>query len=640
MINLKSVKVALVGHPNVGKSTILNDLTGLTVEVSNYPGTTVEIFKAKIKKDDSNIIIIDTPGMFSIVPTSVAEDVARRIIIEGESDIIVHIVDATSLSRHLYLTLELMEFGIPLILVVNQMDRAKEYKITIEKEKLEKNLQIPVIFTVATKKTGVELIVEKILEISQSSREIEPQIISEDVEKFVLEIEKNIINQLEDNKSFGRPIANFIMLKDEKYDILSDTLPDLLKDKLEEMGKSLIMDRVKNTDMIAKECTKIHPMKRKLLKKIDYITMKPIYGIFLTALILLVIIVGITGIVKGVGYRFSIQAYNNLYEPMVRNLIYTLIPDDFIRNILVGDTSEFLSSLGLLTTGVYFIVLMIPIMILLYLIIGFLEDIGIIPRLTISFDRAISKIGVSGEGIMPLATGVGCSIIGILSSRTLKTDKERFIVSILQVFGVPCIAQNVMIWYILGECGLLYVLLSYFIFFISLIIVGLILNKLVPGKKTFLLLELPAWRKPQLSNIIKKTLGRIKSFLIKSTPLILLGILIVNILYYTGLIGIIASFFSPIVCGLFKLPEEIAGSLIVGILRKDIAIGLLGMHSLSPMQTLTAVVIITLYFPCIAAFLVILSEFKIKKTLLMIAIMFPFTLLMGSLLGMISTFIY
>jgi len=117
-------------------------------------------------------------------------------------------------------------------------------------------------------------------------------------------------------------------------------------------------------------------------------------------------------------------------------------------------------------------------------------------------------------------------------------------------------------------------------------------------------------------------------------------IFIVNILYYTGLIGVIANFLSPIVCGLSKLPEEVAGSLIVGILRKDVAIGLLGMHSLSPMQTLTAVVVITLYFPCIVAFLVILSEFKIKKALLMIAIMFPFTLIMGSLLGMISTFIY
>ena len=239
---------------------------------------------------------------------------------------------------------------------------------------------------------------------------------------------------------------------------------------------------------------------------------------------------------------------------------------------------------------------------------------------------------------MPLATGVGCSIIGVLSSRTLKTDKERFMVSILQVFGVPCIAQNVMIWYILGEYGLLYILLSYVIFLVSLIIVGLILNKVIPGKETYILIELPAWRTPQFSNISKKTLGRIKAFLLKSTPLIFVGILIVNILYYTGIISVIAGFLNPIVCGLFKLPEEVASSLVIGILRKDVAIGILGMHSLSPMQALTAVVVITLYFPCIAAFLIILSEFKIKKALLMIAIMFPFTFIIGSLLGMISTF--
>ena len=372
MINLKSIKVALVGHPNVGKSTILNGLTGLTVEVSNYPGTTVEIFKAKIKKGDTNLEIIDTPGMFSIVPNTVAEEVARRIIIEGKSDIIVHIIDATSLSRHLYLTLELMEFGIPLILIVNQIDRAEKDKITIDRKKLEKILQIPVIFTVATKKTGVNLILEKILEISQSPRVIEPKKLSEDVEKFLLEIQKNIINQSKNNKFFSRAIANCIMLNDDIYKTLSNALPDSLKDNLDEMGRNLVIDRVKKTDMIAKESTEIYPMKRTLLKKIDHIIIKPIYGIFLTAIILTAIIVGITGIVKGVGYRFTMLIYNNFYEPSVRNFIYNLTSDDFIRNILVGDSSDFLSSLGLLTTGVFFILLMIPMMFLLYIIIGFL----------------------------------------------------------------------------------------------------------------------------------------------------------------------------------------------------------------------------------------------------------------------------
>jgi len=168
--SIREIKVVLFGHPNVGKSSIFTSMTGLFAEVSNYPGTTVEIYRGYARRGDTKFVVIDVPGAFSTVPSTTAEDIARRVILEEQPDIIVHVADATSIRRHLYLTIELLDFGIPLILVLNQVDRARELGIEIDREKLEEELNIPVILASAITGEGIEELMEKISEIAKAKK--------------------------------------------------------------------------------------------------------------------------------------------------------------------------------------------------------------------------------------------------------------------------------------------------------------------------------------------------------------------------------------------------------------------------------------------------------------------------------------
>ena len=635
---MSTIKVLLFGHPNVGKSSLFNRLTGLSVEVSNYPGTTVEIYKGYLKINEYKIQIIDAPGAFSTIPSTTAEDVARRIILEECPDIIIHVIDATSIRRHLYLTMELLDFGIPLILVLNQIDRAKELNIVINKDILEKQLGVPVIFTVATTGEGVEELIQEIIKILKNCKacKIMPIRLSRDIEKKINEIEQLITPHLGNYKEFSRAIAIWVILGDKKYRHLLRFIPEKIKAEFNHLAKRIILERLNYIDTLVKKCITSYPAKVKL-KKIDYIMMKPVFGTIFIAILTFSIIWGTLAIIHEIGHKLPLLIYEH-YEPFIRSTVEQLVNNEFIKNILIGDTPGIYKSLGLLTTGIFFVLVMIlPMLFVLYLILGILEDLGFIPRVAVAGHNCMRYLGLSGDAFIPLFTGTGCSIVGVFSSRVLKTEKERFLSSLLQVFGIPCMAQQVMIWMILGKYGLLYVLILYIILLISISIVGAILGKLLPGEIGYLLIELPAWRKPKLDSVFKKTLARVRSFLFKGAPLVFLGVLIVNIAYYSGAIIIISTLFKPIIGGLFKLPEEAAVAIIIGMLRKDVAVGLLGKYNLTPFQTLTAITVLTLYFPCIGSFLIILSEFGPKKTTSMICIMFTYSLIIGSILGIIST---
>ena len=190
----------------------------------------------------------------------------------------------------------------------------------------------------------------------------------------------------------------------------------------------------------------------------------------------------------------------------------------------------------------------------------------------------------------------------------------------------------------MGSYGPIYVALLYAILLATTVTTGLILNALLPGGEEPLIMELPPWRRPQLKNVLKKTMVRLREFLLKGTPLVLLGVLVVNLLYYTGLIGALAELLEPVVSGLFNLPSHVVAALVIGVLRKDVAVGVLRAVApgMTPLQMLTAVTVVTLYFPCVGSLVVTLKELGPKRTLLMIAIMTTITIVVGSLIGLLS----
>ena len=633
---MREIKAVLFGHPNVGKSSIFTSMTGLFVEVSNYPGTTVEIYKGCTVRGDTRYIIIDVPGAFSTVPSTTAEDIARKVILEEKPDIIIHIADATSIRHHLYLTIELLDLGIPLILVLNQIDRARELGIEIDKKKLENELNIPVIFTSAITGEGIEELMEKISEVIKAKKTTAANIrLSRRVESIIEEVQHSIEDHLNNYKRFSRAIASWIILGDREYQYLNRYLPEKIKNKFVEAAKIIMLDRIRYIDKVYKMCVKSQQMRMKI-RKTEYIMMKPLYGTLFAISITFLIIWGLLAIIHEMGHRIPFVLYHNYYDPCIRAFINSVIEDKLIRNILIGESPGIYSSLGILTTGIFFVFFMIlPSMFVIYIIIGILEDLGFIPRVVVSCHNGMRHFGMSGDAVIPIIAGTGCSIVGILSSRTLRSEKDRVLSSFIQVFGVPCIAQQIMIWALLGRYGIFYVLMLYLILITSVSFIGLLASRLIPGDITFLLMELPAWRKPKMSNIFKKAIARVKSFLTHGVPLVFLGVLTVNIMYYTGIALIIAKFFEPIISGIFGLPSEIALALIIGILRKDVAVGILGGYSLTASQTLIAVSLITLYFPCIGSLLIFLSEFRVKRTVLIIILMLGFSTIIGLLLRII-----
>lgn len=636
---LKTIKILLYGHPNVGKSVIFNELTGMNAIVSNYPGTTVEVYRGKLEYNGIEIEVIDAPGAYSIIPANPAESVARKIILEEKPDIIVHVVDATSLSRHLYLTLELMQFKIPIILALNQVDRLKNLGLKIDGEKLQKILKIPVVFTIAVEGKGLNKLKKTIINQFKEGRKPNPNILG-DTNEIITNIENIVREALKDElKIFSRAIAYCLLMGDKESPIINN-LPKETLNKINENRTKLLSSVSTRAHEIGCQVTKT--LERGILKirPIDIHLVHPVKGVAIMTLLTLGIVWGTLLAIHEIAHRIPIALYFNLYDPIIRGLVESFIPNGLIHNLLVGEEPGIYSSMGLLTTGVFFIFFMIlPSLIVLYLVLGLLEDIGFLPRLSIPYDRPLKIIGMSGESICPLITGSGCSIVGVFATRILGSDKERFIASVIQWFGIPCMAEQVMIWFVLGGYGPQYVLLLYLILLASVIVVGLILDKILPGEKSPLILEIPVWRKPKLSNILKKTVVRIKEFILKGIPLILLGITIVNILYYTGFIHMIAAFSSPIISGWFGLPEDVIAPIIIGILRKDVAVGVLQAvgEKLSALQTLTAVTILTLYFPCIGTLLITLYEFGAKKTIIMLIIMTIVTFTVGGILSLLST---
>jgi len=632
-------KIVLFGHPNVGKSVLFNQLTGLTAIVSNYPGTTVEVYEGEARVEGFRLRILDAPGAYSLLATNEAEDVARRLLLEGRPDLLVQVADATSLRRHLYLTLELMELGLPLILVLNQVDRAEKAGIKIDKEELERALGIPVVLTAAVEGRGIRELLKTIIDVLRSGRVPSPPRLPPEIEECLAKLKECLSGKLSPElRRFSRALASLVMLGDEEFSYLTEDMPGGFVEHLEKIGRDLALARAELASAI---CERVVVSGEKALKPsvIDRLLVRPAAGLIIASSIMLAVVWSMLAVIHEIGHKLPSTLYYGLYEPIVRGSLDSALPDGLIKYVLIGDSPGIYSSLGLLTTGVFFVFFMIlPCLSILYLVLGVLEDSGLLPRLAVPFDAPLRKMGACGEAMCPMVAGSGCSIVGVFATRILRTEKARFIASFIQWIGIPCMAEQVMIWLVLGRYGPTYVALLYAVLLATTIITGLVLNALLPGGEEPLIMEIPPWRRPQLKNVLKKTIVRLREFLLKGTPLVLMGVLVVNLLYYTGLIGTLAGFLGPVVSGLFNLPGHVAASLVIGVLRKDVAVGVLRAVApgMTALQMLTAVAVVTLYFPCVGSLVVTLKELGPKRTLLMIVIMTIITIVVGGLLGFLS----
>lgn len=565
------MKILLMGNPNVGKSAIFSRLTGVDVMISNYPGTTIELKKGKMKLDDRMAEVIDVPGTYSLEPASKAEEVAVNMLQEG--DLVINVVDATNLERNLNLTLALLEQNIPVVTVLNFWDEIRHLGIKIDIQKLETFLDIPVVPVVAVTGEGIRELVSRLHEAKAHE------------------------NRYSEESRWGT------------------------------IGK------------IIKEVQQITLKKHTPLEMLEDMSVQPLTGIPIMLSILIVVF----WTVRIVGETLIAYLFDPLFEhylPLVTDLSQILGGRGVVHDILLGTLIEgkvdFIQSMGLLTTGLYVpLAMVLPYVFAFYLVLGILEDSGYLPRLATLIDAVLHKLGMHGLAIIPMLLGLGCNVPGALSTRILEGRKQRFIAATLMAIAVPCMAQTAMVFALLGPYGIK----GFAIFFITLFIVwlmlGFLLNKLLGGETPETFMEIPPYRIPYLGSLAKKLWMRIRSFLTEAIPFVLLGVLIVNILYVFGMIGWISEVASPVIVDILGLPKEAAASLVVGFLRKDVAVGMLLPLGLDMEQLIVASVVLTMYFPCVATFVVLFKELGARDLIKATAVMVVSTLLVGGVLNLL-----
>ncbi|KYC44858.1 MAG: hypothetical protein APG12_01527 [Candidatus Methanofastidiosum methylothiophilum] len=600
-----SVKIALVGSPNVGKSVIFSHLTGKYVTVSNYPGTTVELSRGKGLLGLKKVDILDTPGSNSLIPMSEDEEVTRNVLISGEVDYVVQVADEKNLQRALMISSELSELEMPFTLVLNMADEARRKGVIIDIDRLSKILGVPVVETVAVEGKGITKMKKTILNSSKSHLKINYGKLENSVEKLT-----NI---------FGNRGKAIMALSDESFPerILKDKkkieeVKDIIKKEKESISVPLFYyirekRRAETVNILRKVKKEEKILKTNLSERLSNLTLNPITGIpiFLGIVLLLYQFVGFIGAQVMVGFLEE-KVFGEILNPFLSLVFERYIPNDFITRMFVGE-------FGIVTMALtYGIAIIFPIVLTFFMAFGLLEDSGYFPRLAVMGNKPLKFLGLNGKAILPLILGCGCVTMATITVRTLDSKKERIIATLLLALGVPCSAQLAVIFAMASALSFKALLFIFLVVLLQLILVGSLSSKIIKGRSSDFIMELPPLRVPKFSNILYKTLMRLEWYAKEVIPIFILGTLVLFFFNEFRILGIIEKLFSPIVVGFLELPIEAARAFLMGFFRRDYgAAGLFQLQDIgimSNVQTVVSLIVITLFVPCIANLFVIIKE--------------------------------
>ncbi len=557
--------IMLAGNPNVGKSVVFNALTGQYANVSNFPGTTVDISKGRLSE---NVELQDSPGVYGLSRISEEETVAEKAILQA--DMVINVISALCLERDLFLTQQIIDFGKPLIVVVNQLDEAAAKNMDINLSKLSELLGVPVFGTIATQNKGIDAIKAHYSEATTGSPT--PDIPPADK---LIELEQNP----------GEQMTIYGLRRQRVNAIVSQTV------EIETNNDS---------------------RRSQLSKTVGNLLLNPIIGLASLALVLLALyqIVGVW--VAGDLVNFTEGTIMLGYiVPAIQGWVQQVIStDSWLYTLIAGE-------FGILTMSLQYIYgVLFPLVLGFYIYISVLEDCGYLPRIAVLSDSVLSRIGLNGRAVIPLILGFGCVTMATVSTRVLTSQRERTIASTLLAITIPCSAQLAVIMVLMAAIGGLKGWAIYLgILTVLFLAIGSVLNLVLPGKSTALVLDLPPMRWPHPKNVLQKTWVRTKAFINEAAPLFVLGSAIVAVLQVTGLLVWIQSVVEPVTVSFLHLPAETANAFVMGLVRRDFgAAGLYNMTELlNPLQMLTALTVITLFVPCIASATIFWKERGLKE---------------------------
>ncbi len=625
-------KIVLAGNPNVGKSLFFNHFSGMYVDVSNFPGTTVSFTKAKYK----NFEIFDTPGIYGVSSFNDEEKVARDIILSA--DIILNVVNALHLDRDLFLTQQLIDMGKKITVLLNFTDELLKRKIKVDSKRLSELLGVEVIDTSAKNKTGFENL-DFAIEAARTGNKWP------DVDKYLAKY-----------YSQGIPPGEALLIF-EGDEIMADknNIPPGSPDDRE----MAYLNRRLKVNQVFDEVEREDSKKGELFNYIGRLVMQPLTGIpiLLFVLFLTYLFIGDLVSQRIVDYTENTIG-KGLFEYNVKYYIGTLTPTTVDMNLLNEDGETistetfsfpegisadlplkrkmddlkllnqtettfhfsnpiirlFFGEFGVFTmTITYVVFLLFPLVLSFYFIMALLEDSGYLPRLATMLDRTFTRLGLNGRAVIPIMLGFGCVTMANITTRLLGTDKEKSIVTAILQFVIPCSAQLAVIAALLSGAGAGPLLIYSATIFIVLITLSTILNKMIKGDPAPLLLDLPPIQIPQMTNVVKKTVFRSYGFMKEAIVWFFVGALGVGILEITGLLLHWQNILEPITTQWLLLPKESANAFIMGMVRRDFGAAGLFELSLSTMQITVAIITITLFVPCIAALVVMLKERGIKE---------------------------
>ena len=636
--------VILVGNPNVGKSVIFGALTGRYVNVSNYPGTTVEVTRGEARDRGTPLEVIDTPGVYSLLPMSEDERVTRDILMRESGARVLQVCDAKNMRRSLMITAQLAEMEIPLVLAVNMADEARERGVMPRLETLEERLGVPAVSTVAVRKKGTDRLLPLLARPSPSSIRID---YGSGIEAAILRMAGLLPARTPIGK---RALAIMLLCGDDslapwlsenvhaaRIREMNDVRNRLVEETREEIVSLVNRARLAWIDRLLVELgvEASAPSSRRVAQAFGRYAMDPVYGIPIL-LGVLALAYGFVGVI-GAGYLVDLletSFFEGWIVPSVAAFLDRFLPSAFLRDFLVGPYGMISMALS------YAVAIVLPIVGTFFLGFGILEDSGYLPRLAVMVDRLFKKIGCNGKAVLPMILGLGCDTMATLTTRILETRKERVIVTLLLALGIPCSAQLGVILGMLSDLGPVATIVWLGLMVGVILAVGFLAAKVIPGESSDFILEIPPIRWPQVGNLAIKTMARIEWYLREAVPLFLVGTLVLFAFDRLGWLIRIQAAAEPLIVHLLDLPPKTTEAFLIGFLRRDYgAAGLFSMAKggmLSPLQVMVSLVTMTLFMPCLANLLVIVKEHGVKVAIGMSLFIFPFAVLVGAAVNHLS----
>lgn len=565
-------RIAIVGGPNVGKSVLFNALTGAYVTVSNFPGTTVEVSRGKGHLGGTDVEIIDTPGMYRLLPITEEERVARDILLCEEPDVVVHVVDAKNLDRMLPLTLQLIEAGLPVVLDINLMDEAVRLGISIDATAFEEALGVPVVLTTLTSKEGLGELVEAIGSmIARGRGEVNSKSVEEPI-RYPLAIEQALaeIQELLHNSCRLSDRATALLLLQQDKTIIRHV------EERDGQSRRLINEKVK---ALRKQVDQPLPLliaqsqresinhfldlgfrlsgrsASSFAQRISDAMMRPLTGvpILLVSMFLLYELVGVFGAGFLVDF-LETRVFEAIINPWVNQLLVKFVPWTAVQQLIGGEY-------GMVTLGVrYAVALILPIVGTFFLAFSLIEDSGYLPRLAMLIDRVFKRIGLSGRAAIPMVLGLGCDTMATIVTRTLETRRERVLSTFLLALAVPCSAQlGVMLGLMAGEPKLVLIWASVVIS--VFLLTGFLAAQILPGERPSFYMELPPLRWPRLGNILVKTYTRMEWYFREVFPLFIAASVLIWLGQLTGLFELALTALRPLVGSVFLTKPQLPSCL-------------------------------------------------------------------------------